>query len=129
MIKGIHHVCMKCSNEEQFEKTIGFYRDVLKLPVAASWGEGAGRGITLETGAGKIELFVNAECDLPQGAIRHFALAVDDTDAVAETVRAAGYQITVEPKTVTLPANPPMPIRIAFFIGPAGEEVEIFQEL
>lgn len=31
MIKGIHHVALKCCGNEEFEKVVGFYRDVLGL--------------------------------------------------------------------------------------------------
>ena len=30
MIKGIHHVSMKCSNQEDYEKTIHFYMRYLQ---------------------------------------------------------------------------------------------------
>lgn len=125
LVKGIHHVCVKCDSPEKYQEAIAFYRDVLGLPVKRRW---AG-GITLDTGAGYIEIFDNAESPLPQGAVRHFALATDDVDALAGAVEAAGYRITVPLKNVTLPTEPPYPIRIAFCEGPVGEEIELFQEL
>ena len=82
----------------------------------------------LQTGSGIIEIFASAESRLEQGAVRHFALATDDVDSAVRAVRAAGYAITVEPKDLVIPAQPPYPVRIAFFIGPVGEEVELFQE-
>ena len=60
------------------------------------------------------------------GALRHLALAAEDTDACVAAVRAAGYEITMEPTDIVIPSNPPYPARIAFCIGPVGEELEFF---
>ena len=38
MIKGIHHVCLKC-NRSEVEKVKGFYHELLELPVVRQWGE------------------------------------------------------------------------------------------
>ena len=50
MIRGIHHVALKCRGEAEFEKTVAFYRDLLGMPVVRSWGAGTGRGIMLDCG-------------------------------------------------------------------------------
>ena len=89
---------------------------------------GAGRLCVSDSGAGLIEVFTNAQEDLPQGSIRHFAFATSDVDQCVKAVREAGYAITVEPKDVTLATTPPAPIRVAFCIGPVGEEIEFYQE-
>lgn len=34
LVKGIHHVSMKCCSEEEYRKTVAFYRDILGLVVA-----------------------------------------------------------------------------------------------
>lgn len=124
MIKGIHHVSMKCSNQEEYEKTIHFYKDILGLPVKRSWNA----GIMLDTGAGLIEIFNDGEEKLDKGVIRHFAFAVDDADRCIDTVRKAGYEVFVEPKDVVIASNPPFPARVAFCYGPLGEEIEFFVE-
>ena len=123
-VKGIHHVCLKCSNEKEYEEVIHFYRDVLGLSVARTWAE----GIMFETGAGLIEVFNNAEAPLPQGTIRHFALATDDVEACVKAVRDAGYEIFIEPKDIEIQSSPVFPARIAFCKGPLGEEIEFFQD-
>lgn len=125
-ITGIHHLALKCRGAEEFEATVAFYRDLLCLPVARAWGEGESAGIMLDTGAGLLEIFANASDRLEEGAIRHFALAAEDVDACVETVRKAGYPITVEPKDICIPSDPPYPARIAFCRGPVGEEIEFF---
>lgn len=124
MVRGIHHVALKCRTPEQYEKTIAFYRDVLGMPVKRSWVTGT----MLDTGAGVMEIFNDAEDDLPQGMIRHFALDVPDTDACVKAVKEAGYEVFVEPKDICIPSDPPFPARIAFCYGPMGEEIEFFQE-
>ena len=57
----------------------------------------------------------------------HLALSTDNCDEALERVRAAGMEITIEPNDVVINSNPPMPIRIAFFKGPDGEIIELFQ--
>ena len=126
-VTGIHHIALKACGLEQFRKTVSFYHDLLGLPVARTWGEGENVGIMLDTGAGLLEIFANAVDASGQGAVRHMALAVEDTDACVEAVRAAGYEITREPVDIVIGSVPPYPARIAFCIGPVGEEIEFFQ--
>ena len=127
-IIGIHHVCLKAKGAEAFDTTVSFYRDILGLTVAKEWGRTPDdRAVMLDTGAGYIEIFSNAPDVLGGGTIRHIALDVTDTDAVISEVRAAGYKITMEPTDIVIPSSEPCPARIAFFIGPLGEEIEIFQ--
>jgi glyoxylase I family protein len=83
----------------------------------------------LDTGGGYIELFNNGDKHLEQGVIRHVALRTNDVDGCIAAVRNAGYKITIEPKNSTLACEVPFPIRFAFFIGPTGEEIEVFQEI
>lgn len=127
-ISGIHHVCLKCTSLEQFEKTVQFYQDILGLDVIKRWGTEKESGIMLDSGSGLIEIFANAEHELQQGAIRHFALAAEDVDACVAAVRENGYKITVLPKTITPTWKAGSSAKIAFCIGPVGEEIEFFQE-
>ena len=128
MIKGVHHIALKCMGVEAFEKTVEFYRDVLGLRVVRAWGEGEGSGIMLTTGDAMLEIFASGT-DLPgQGAIRHFALATDDVDACVRAVEAAGYEVFIQPKDIVIASTPEFPARIAFCHGPVGEEIEFFQE-
>ena len=99
------------------------------MEIVRTWGEGAFAGIMLNTGDGSLmEIFANAESRLPQGAIRHLALRTGDVDAAVEAVRKAGYEITDEPKDIVIPSEVPFPARVAFAIGPVGEEIEFFCE-
>lgn len=126
-INGIHHIALKAQGQEAFLKTVAFYRDILGLPVARSWGEGENAAVMLDTGAGLLEIFANGDDAPGQGALRHMALAVEDTDACVAAVRAAGYEITRQPVDIVISSVPPCPARIAFCIGPVGEEIEFFQ--
>ena len=127
-ITGIHHVAMKCQGLEEFEKTIHFYRDILGLAEIRRWGSGEKTAVMLDTGAGLLEIFANGVDRLGAGALRHIALAVEDTDVCIEAARAEGYEITMEPTDLVIQSNPPYPARIGFCIGPVGEELEFFCE-
>ena len=122
MIKGIHHVSLRCDDRALFDKSKAFYCGVLGMRVYREWAT----GVMLDTGSGCIEIFSNGEGIPEQGAVRHFALATDDVDGCVEAVREAGYAVTDGPRDVTLPASPPLDLRVAFCIGPLGEEIEFF---
>lgn len=124
LITGIHHVCLKCSSKEQFEEVQKFYGEILEIPVKRRWDG----GMMYDVGATLIEIFSDAQTDLPQGAIRHFALATKDPDECVRRVREAGYPITAEPYDVVIASTPELPARVAFCEGPVGEEIEFFWE-
>ena len=105
LVQGIHHVCIRCEKSE-IEKVKEFYQGVLGMPVIRSWGEPELEGFMFDTGAGLVEVFTDAEGQLPQGSIRHFALKTDDVDGCVKAVREAGYPITVEPKDIVIPSQP-----------------------
>lgn len=125
MITGLHHVSMKCGNPADFARAKEFYCGVLGLSIKREWPE----GVLLDAGGGLIEIFNSGEGERRKGAVRHFALAADDVDQAVEAVRQAGCEIFMEPKSIVIGSVPPYPARIAFCIGPLGEEIELFQEL
>ena len=128
MITGVHHVCVKCRPEE-LEKVQKFYGELLGLPLVRSWGEPKVKRISpLRGSTPMVARNSPAEEDLPQGAIRHFALATDDVDSIVEAARKAGYAVTMEPGDIEIMSKPSLPARIAFIIGPVGEEIELFCE-
>ena len=124
MIRGLHHVSLKCADRAVFERAKAFYCDVLGLRVYREWEA----GVLLDSGAGYVEIFSNGEGVTSIGAVRHMAFACDDVDATAARVRAAGYEVFVEPKNVILPSVPPVHARVAFCRGALGEEIELFDE-
>lgn len=119
MIKGLHHVSMKC-RLNQLEKVRDFYCRVLELPICAEWD----KGFLLDTPAGKVEFFTDAQDDLPKGTIRHFAFEVDNVDFYINKCKENGYEIFMGPKDVVLDD---IKARVAFCYGPIGEEVEFFE--
>lgn len=40
LVKGLHHVSMKCSSMEEYEKTVDFYKNIIGIPVARTWKAG-----------------------------------------------------------------------------------------
>lgn len=127
LIKGTHHINLQPCGQEAYEKTVAFYAQVLGMPVVRTWGEGEGRGCMIDTGDSVMEInCVTKEGLKEPGPVNHFALTTDHVDEVTELVRQAGYPITIEPRDVVLPSDPPYDIRIAFCVGPVGESIEFF---
>lgn len=122
LVKGIHHVAMKCFGQEEYNKVKAFYKDVLGLEIVEEW-----KTCTLfDTGAGVVEVFTDGSEPLETGVIRHFAFAVDDVEACVAAVKAAGYEVFMEPKEVCLGGDTAYPAKVAFCRGPLGEEIEFF---
>ena len=126
-ILGFHHTAIRTAD---FDRSVQFYTEVLGLKVKISWGEGDSRAIMIDAGDGNyVEIFARAESfALVEGTILHFALRTDDCSAMLETVRTAGAEITMEPKEITIASNiGPVLVKIAFFKGPDGELIELFE--
>jgi glyoxylase I family protein len=128
MITGIHHIALRCHGLEQYNRAVHFYCDLLGLKMYKQWGGGDACSCMLNTGAGCMEIFSNGTEDLPHGKLQHVAFATDNVDELVEKVRAEGFEITHEPADVVIPTAEGYPVRVAFCIGAAGEEVEFFTE-
>ena len=125
MIRGLHHISLKCGSGEEFEKTKSFYVDLLGFKLVRQWPE----GVMIDFGNGLLEIFNQGGGVKSVGAIRHVAFATDYVDDVAETVRNAGYEVFIDPKDIVIQSSPEYPSRIAFCYGPLGEQIEFFQEM
>lgn len=123
MIKGLHHISIKCVTSEDYERTLDFYLHILGLKIYRKWSE----GVLIDLGSGYLEIFNNGQECLSQGVIRHVALEVDDVDAMAKKVSDAGYEIFMGPKDICFPSEPPFKARVAFCKGPMGEDVEFIK--
>jgi len=126
-IQGFHHTAIRSAD---FDRSVQFYTGVLGLKVRLTWGEGPTRAAMIDAGDGNyIEVFAHDKAfEIVEGTILHFALRTDDCSAMLETVRASGAEITMEPKEVTIASNlGPVLVKIAFFKGPDGEIVELFE--
>ncbi len=123
---GFHHLSMSV---RALEKSIEFYTEALGFVEKVSWGKAPKRTVLLDTGDGNY--FEISQADSPQdfeeGVFKHIALRVDDCKAAIELARKAGAEVTMETRDIDLSSEPSIPIRIAFFKGPDGEIVELFQ--
>jgi catechol 2,3-dioxygenase-like lactoylglutathione lyase family enzyme len=124
---GFHHVSMRVRD---LNKSIRFYTDILGFVERFSWGQDPKRFVLLDTGDGNYFEISQGDPDqvFENGAFHHIALRADDCDAALKVARAAGVEVTVETRDVTLSSEPPLQLRIAFFKGPDGELIELFQD-
>ena len=124
---GFHHVAIRAHD---FDASVRFYGETLGFQQKIAWGEGDKRAVMMDTGDGNyLEIFAGGtQGAKAEGAILHFAIRTDDCDAALERARAAGVEVTKEPASLDIPSRPgPTPVRIAFFKGPDGEVIELFQ--
>jgi glyoxylase I family protein len=130
---GLHHVAIRTDN---LEKSVAFYTQVLGMTVVTAWSPDARKFVHLDSGDGSIVELMQDDTTVEKPAERsahwHFALRTTRIEEAMAEVEAAGMEITVPVKSATLEntaTNPPseMTIKVAFFIGPSGEVVELFQ--
>ncbi len=123
---GFHHVAIRAHD---FDASVKFYTEALGFTEKIAWGEDKDRAVMLDTGDGNyLEVFANGEeGSKPEGAIIHFAIRTSDVDSAIARARGAGAEVTVEPKDIEIKSRPQhMPVRLAFFKGPDGEIIELF---
>jgi len=134
---GFHHVAI---NARDFDRSVRFYQEVLGCTTKIAWGgDGEKRCIMLDTGDGNyLELFERP--DLPEppeesqinnhAGIVHLAFRTTDAAGVLERARQAGATVEIEPRDVNIQTTQgpgPVPVRLAFFRGPDGEVIELFE--
>jgi glyoxylase I family protein len=124
---GFHHVSM---NVKDLDKSRKFYSEGLGFIERFSWGKYPKKTILMDTGDGNYFEISQGDPNhsYVEGVFRHLALRVDDCKAALKLARDAGAEVTVEARDVTLSSDPPLQIRIAFFKGPDGELVELFED-
>ncbi len=124
---GSHHIAVQT---QDYEASIAFYTEVMGMEQTVEFSSGGRRITLLDIGDGScLELFEPLPGTSPSGdaadnVVFHFALTTTDIEPALERVRAAGMEVTVELKTVDLG---PLNVSLAFFKGPGGEVVELFQ--
>ena len=113
-----------------FDRAVAFYRDTLGLEQLANWSGEDGRVILLEAGRATIELFDERQAESVDrieagrrvsGPVR-LALEVDDLDATAQRLVAAGAEAMAEPVV------PPWGGRNARLRTPDGLQLTLFSE-
>lgn len=102
LIKGIHHAALRCSGEEEMNRTASFYCDILGMQMVREWGIGCYSACMIDTGNGLLELFANAEPGRRPGQVDHIALATDDVDNCVAVCREQGLVVVQEPGDVTM---------------------------
>ncbi len=126
---GFHHVAIRVSD---WDKSIRFYCKGLGFGVKLEWGEAPTRAAMLDTGDGNyLEIFERENAPVSAGTgepnILHFCFRARDCAAAIEKVRAAGGEITMEPKQPETFEQIGLKAIIAFAKGPNGEVIELFQ--
>jgi glyoxylase I family protein len=123
---GFHHVSMRVRD---LEKSLKFYVEGLGFVERVSWGKAPAKTVLLDTGDGNYFEISQGDPNQVQepGIFQHIAIRTDDCDTATQAARAAGAEITMEPRDVTLSTTPPLKLRISFFKGPDGEIIEFFQ--
>ena len=122
MIRGIHHISMKCQNQDEYEKVKIFYTQILGLSIIKE----CDTCILMDTGNGIVEIFRNSTETLEKGIIRHFAFNADNIEALVKAVENAGYEVFIRPKRIYIGNDPDFPATIAFCKGPLNEDIELF---
>ena len=125
-INGFHHVAMKV---QDMDRSIRFYTDLLGMKLARTWGDAANRSAMIDAGNGNcVELFSGGPAGVrPDGHWLHLALCCSDTKNTIARLAVAGVEVTMQSTDIRIESNPPLPVRIAFFKGPDGEILELFQ--
>jgi len=110
---GVHHVSI---NVDDVDAAVAFYTGPLGLTPRADRPDFDFPGAWLDAGEQQVHLIGS---DPPTQRGQHFALAVDDLDAVINELRGEGIKIT--------DAVPVGTGRQAFLADPAGNRIELHQ--
>ena len=128
---GFHHIAIRTSN---WDKSMRFYCEGLGFTQKIAWGEAPARAVMLDTGDGNyLEVFERESA--PEASnigsaepnILHLCFRADDCAAAVEKARAAGAEVTVEPKYPEPFEKIGIKAKIAFVKGPDGEICEFFE--
>lgn len=125
VLNGVHHIALK-PTKEQYQKTVELYTGLLGMEVRMKWGDPEYPCMMVSCGDNSCMEILNGEAEVPAGGpLAHIAFATDKVDEIIGKVRELGYEVTKEPADLELGGKP---IRIAFFMGPTNEEIELFWE-
>lgn len=126
---GLGHVAIYTRDMEEsiafYEKLGGTVKDRDGMPTP----EGEKKLALVSFGGITLELVQDpGAMPMEAGNIPHFALLVDDLDAAAAAVRAAGVDTFLTPEKKVLPGLFGG-LQNWFFTGPSGEQIELLQML
>jgi glyoxylase I family protein len=125
---GIHHIGVQARD---WEVSRHFYEHLLGMPFVTEFETATERFAFFDIGNGTyIELFhpmpntPKPNTPAANDPVTHFALTTTNLAQVVARVREAGYNITEEPFAIVIGT---WDATIAFFGGPNGESIELFQ--
>ena len=127
--QGLGHVAIYTADIDQ---SIAFYEKIgggLKNQASIQTPDGEKKLALVDFGGVTLEL-IQAPTPMPltEGNIPHFAVDVDDVDAAAADIRAAGVDTFLTPQKKVLP-NLFGGLENWFFTGPSGEQIELLHML
>lgn len=127
--QGLGHVAVYTRN---IEESIAFYEKLggfLKDRGGVTMPEGEKKLALVSFGGITLELIQSpGAMPMGEGNVPHFAILVDDLDAAAAEVRAAGVDAFLTPEKKVLP-DLFGGLQNWFFTGPSGEQIELLQML
>ena len=110
---AVHHVSI---NVADIDQSIAFYTEVLGFTVRTDRPDFGFGGAWLDVGGQQVHLL---QAGAPPALGQHFAIQVDDIDAVITEIRARGIEVS---DASSVGAN-----RQAFLSDPSGNGVELHQ--
>ena len=127
--KGLGHIAI---HTKDMDESVAFYEKIggaLRQRASISTPDGEKLLALVEFGGVVLELIQSpVPVPMTEGNIPHFALYVDDVDAAAAAVRAAGVDTFMTPQKKVLP-NLFGGLENWFFTGPSGEQIELLHML
>lgn len=121
MITKAEHIGIMVTD---LDRSISFYQDILGLELVERRNNNGVEIAFFRVGDVEIELVAGSKAayEVTDGVVNHLAFTVTDLDAAMQTLRE---------KEVKLDTPQPVPIwdgmRVAFFRGPDGEKLELFE--
>ena len=127
--QGLGHVAIYTADMDQ---SIAFYEKIgggLKNQASIQTPDGEKKLALVDFGGVTLEL-IQAPTPMPltEGNVPHFAVYVDDVDAAAADIKAAGVDTFLTPQKKVLP-NLFGGLENGFFTGPSGEQIELLHML
>ena len=127
--QGLGHVAIYTADMDQ---SIAFYEKIgggLKNQASIQTPDGEEKLALVDFGGVTLEL-IQAPTPMPltEGNVPHFAVYVDDVDAAAADIKAAGVDTFLTPQKKVLP-NLFGGLENWFFTGPSGEQIELLHML
>ena len=127
--QGLGHVAIYTADMDQ---SIAFYEKIgggLKNQASIQTPDGEKKLALVDFGGVTLEL-IQAPTPMPltEGNVPHFAVYVDDVDAAAADIKAAGADTFLTPQKKVLP-NLFGGLENWFFTGPSGEQIELLHML